>query len=135
MFYNNDSFSTLTPSQQIGLLILSSVLWGLTLWGTHCLIKNKKMALRLIISGCIFFLFIWLSPQVYYAYYQILWPDLAWQIVIQSPPRITHLLELITFSGRATTSWHARGLVGASLLILAMLPALKKIAALIKKKA
>jgi len=127
MLYVNDSFSTLTTIQQVGLLLVSVVLLGLTLWGAHYAMKDKNLGLRLVIAALIFFCFLWLSPQIYYAYYQILWPDLPWQMIIKDPPSLSYMFELVTFSGRSTTSWHARGVVGVSLLILAIVPVIKKI--------
>jgi len=110
--YHNDSFQTLNLLQQVGLVTLSLTLLGLTLWGTYCLTKNRHISLRLLISVIIFWLFLWLTPQIYYTYYQILWPDLPNQFVIQSPPSILDMLKLLTFQDKFATSEHAQGLLG-----------------------
>ena len=74
LMYQNDSFQTLTLTQQVGLLILSLVLLTCTLWITYRITKNRSLSIRLLVAVIIFWLFLWLSPQIYYAYYQILCP-------------------------------------------------------------
>jgi len=125
MVYQNDSFHTLDLMQQIGLVCLSVVLLGLTLGGSYYLMKKRSLVVRLAIALVVFYLFLWLSPQIYYAYYQLLWPSLEFRIVVGDLPTLWHLLELITFQGRATTTWHAQGLLGVLLLVLAGWPQYK----------
>ena len=65
-----------------------------------------------------FWVFLWLSPQIYYFYYQIILDDLPSQMVIGQPPTPTVLMDLLFFRDPATLSGHAKGVLGWTLIIL-----------------
>jgi hypothetical protein len=77
---------------------------------------------RLLWAGGLFWLFLWLSPQVYYLFYQLIFAGLPVQIVITWPPGAETVLRRLTFTGPATLSAHGQGLLGWALLVLAVRP-------------
>ena len=70
---------------------------------------------------CGFYLFVWLSPQIYYSYYLILFDGLPLQIVLQQPPSLTEILKLLSFSGQNTLSAHGKSILAYAMLIAAIL--------------
>jgi hypothetical protein len=79
---------------------------------------SKSPGLRMIAALAVFRIFLWLSPQIYFFYYQIILDDLPWQIVVGGPPNPTALIKLMLFSGSATLADHAKGVLGWTLFIL-----------------
>lgn len=122
--YNGDSFFTLSSGGQTGLALLSLALAAATFVAAGRLFKlvperglAAKLAARLGVAVFVMWLFIWLSPQLYYLYYLTLFDGLPWQIVVQNPPEFHAILQQITFTGPATLSDHSKGAL-AWLLIL-----------------
>ena len=116
MNYDGDSFYTLSNGGQIGLTLLSLVLAIATLVAAGSLFRlvpNRGLpallAARIGVAIFVMWLFVWLSPQVYYLYYQTIFDGLPWQIVVQNPPEFHTILQQITFSGPATLSDHSKG--------------------------
>ncbi len=117
--YADDSFHTLSLTGRIGLVCLSLGLAALILWLAWRGTARVGLAARLLIVGALFFSFVWLSPQVYYTYYLILFDGLPWQVVINTPPGPASLLDLLTFREAATLSAHAQGMLGWALIAMA----------------
>ncbi len=122
--YDGDSFFTLSNSSQIGLALLSLSLTVVCLIATGRLFRlipkrglPARLAARLGVAVFVTWLFVWLSPQIYYLYYLTIFDGLPWQIVVQNPPEFHAILQQVTFSGPATLSDHSKGLL-AWLLIL-----------------
>ncbi|MEO0862868.1 MAG: hypothetical protein AAFY65_19920 [Pseudomonadota bacterium] len=115
--YQEDSFFTLTAAQGAGLLALSFALWALAVWGIWRL--QAPRLVRSLAALALFWLFVWLSPQVYYAYYQLIF-DVPAQWVIGRPPGPGALLRLLTFTQEASLSRHGQGLLGWSLIAMAV---------------
>ncbi|MEP3347039.1 MAG: hypothetical protein ABJN34_05850 [Litoreibacter sp.] len=116
--YESDSFFTLSQSGQIGLLVLSLVLFLGTLYASWRLSANKPLVLRLVIGLVLLFLFSWLSPQAYYQYYRMIIDGLPQQIVVRMPSGPLELLQLLTFQADANLSAHSKGVLGWALLIV-----------------
>jgi len=76
-------------------------------------------AARAGIAMSLFYLFVWLSPQAYYAYYLTVFDSLIWQNVIKPPP-LGSVFEILTFQGPATLSAHFKGLLGWALIMVAL---------------
>ncbi len=74
------------------------------------------MLVRITVAIVSFTLFVWLSPQIYYAYYRMIIPDLPSQWVIGRSPEAGAVVTLLSFTGPATLSAHARGVLGWCLL-------------------
>ncbi|MEM7644499.1 MAG: hypothetical protein AAF366_18535 [Pseudomonadota bacterium] len=115
--YDGDSFFTLSAWGQAGLALLSLCLWAGTV-GLCLRPVLTSRALRLARAVALLWAFVWLSPQVYYLYYQAIFDGLPWQIVVKAPPGPDHLIRLLTFTEQASLSRHSQGVLGWSLLAL-----------------
>lgn len=122
--YNEDSFYTLSQLEQIGLLALSILLSGILIWTALVLTKEKSIVLKVTISLVLFYLFVCLSPQVYYTYYLFIFNDLPMQIVIKTPPSPLEVGKLMLFQSKATLSAHSKGFLGIIMIVLSIAPAL-----------
>jgi len=65
----------------------------------------------------VFWLFVWLSPQLYYSYYCWIIPGLPWQPVIKVPPGPERLGALLSFQARSSLADHSAGLLGWCLIL------------------
>ncbi len=124
--YAGDSFYGLSAAGQGSLVVLSTLL---ALAAVACVLAlfrlSKSLGLRMIAALAVFWIFLWLSPQIYYFFYQIILDDLPWQIVIGGPPNPTALIDLLLFSGPATLAGHAKGVLGWTLFVLGPLATAK----------
>ena len=116
--YAQDSFFSLTPWGQVGLAVLSAVLFAVVLSAGYFGLRRHKRGVRLIGAITIFWLFLWLSPQVYYQYYSILIPTLPAQWVIKAPFGPGYVTDLMLFRGRETLAAHSQGVLGWCLLLV-----------------
>lgn len=122
--YMGDFFFTLGTFWQAGLLILSTALASLCLIvinGAARVNPVRRWFPRLALTWLLFWLFVWLSPQIYYTYYQFAFTGLPQQIVIHEPPSLTSIVDLLTFDARPTLADHGRGLLGWALLIFTVI--------------
>ena len=117
--YEGDSFFTLSTAGQVGLILLSVTLAAaafrlssalILLWRWHETLGRYSGAV--IAAVAVFWLFAWLSPQVYYTYYLFLIDGLEWKSVIGSPPGPLQFFELMTFRGIDSMAAHALGALG-----------------------
>ena len=125
--YRQDSFFTLSAGGQVGLAALSAVLALLTVYAAAFLFRklqfdNGLIRLLSCLAGAFFLLwsFVWLSPQVYYFYYQMIFSGLPWQVVIKEPPGPGSIADLLLFRGDETLSDHSKGLFGWTLILYAI---------------
>ena len=120
VMYSEDSFFTLSGAGQIGLILISFVLFVLVIYVVDRVgsAVPRLAALGLAIVG--FWLFEWLSPQIYYFYYLTLFDGLPMQSVIQTPPSPGKLLRIISFQDEQTLSAHSRGLLGWAMIVVAL---------------
>ncbi len=117
--YAGDSIFGLSAAGQGGLVVLSAVLAAAAVVCVFALFRlSSSLVLRMIAALAVFWVFHWLSPQIYYFYYQIILDDLPWQIVIGGPPNPMASIDLLLFSGPATLAGHAQGVLGWTLFIL-----------------
>jgi hypothetical protein len=119
--YTQDSFFTLTYPGQVGLVMLSLSQAACFLWFAISIGKRTSRPGRILISIGLFALFVWLTPQVYYAYYSLVLKGLPLQWVLKSPPTPTDLGRLLTFTGSPNLSAHSKGALGWLLLIIPQL--------------
>ncbi|MEM7423931.1 MAG: hypothetical protein AAF334_09420 [Pseudomonadota bacterium] len=117
-FFERDSLFTLTPPGQVGLVMLSLVLSALLLTLIITMARRRRIATRLLLGLGAFALFLWLSPQIYYAYYRIIIDGLPAQWVIRWPPDVAEAIDVLFASERPTLA-----LVGKLLLACASLGA------------
>jgi len=121
VFYEGDSFFTLSMAGQVGLLVLSvtlSLLWLVAVW---VLARGRAPIWRLLLAVALFVSFVWASPQIYYQYYRLIIDGLPAQWVIGAPPNLGDLSQLLTFTAAPNLSHHAQGALGWSMLALAAL--------------
>lgn len=118
--YAGDSFFTLSAAGQTGLALLSATLALLALWICWRVSHRRPVPVRLVLAALVFAGFVWLTPQIYYAYYLSLFEDLHFQLVIGWPPSPVELLSTLFFQERFNLSYHARGLLGWALLAVAL---------------
>jgi hypothetical protein len=117
--YQSDSFFSLSGGGQAGLAALSLALSVLVLLGTARLMRGRGLGVRLGIAVVVFALFVWLSPQVYYTYYRMIFDDLPAQWVIGWPPLKT-AFAYASFTGPANLSAHGQGALFWLLIALAL---------------
>ncbi len=77
---------------------------------------------RCLLALVLFWLFVWLSPQIYYWYYLLIFDGLPVQSVIGTPPTPFDLIRLIGFSDRHDLSHHGQGVLGWALVLTALWP-------------
>lgn len=116
--YAGDSFFILSGLGQAGLAALSALL---AVAVGACVLVFKSFGLRITAALTAFWVFLWLSPQIYYLYYQIILDDLPWQIILGLPPSPDAVLDRFLFRGPATLSNHAKGVLAWGLLALGSL--------------
>ncbi|MEO1397259.1 MAG: hypothetical protein AAFU56_00140 [Pseudomonadota bacterium] len=119
--YGEDSLFTLALPARIGLVALSTLLAVLILWLARRWSLGRHPVMCLAIGLGLFAAFEWVSPQIYYTYYLIIFDTLPIQMVIDWPPGPVQLFKLLTFSDNANLSFHSRGVLGWSLLLVSVL--------------
>lgn len=107
--YANDSFYTLSELARIGLVAVSAVMALGVITLAVVLMRGRRGSVRLAIGVFLFSIFVWISPQGYYSYYQLILEGLPQQWVIAAPPTFIDLLELVSFRGPQTISSHSLG--------------------------
>ena len=122
--YAEDSFFTLSVAGRVGLVCLSSAMAIAMFWFARIAFRFvdgvpqvKRLLARLGISTGLFWAFVWLSPQIYYLYYQAIFDGLPWQFVIGYPPGLGALVDLLAFAAAQTLSDHSKGALGWGLAI------------------
>ncbi len=125
--YERDTFFELTLPGRAGLTMLSILLALIVIYIAFVLFKHGSrkslgigLGLRLITAATLFWLFLWLSPQAYYLYYQTLFDGLPWQIVIMEPPSISDLGDILLFQGRNSLAEHSKAALGWILILGAL---------------
>jgi len=125
--YERDSFFELTIPGRAGLTMLSIILAFIVVCIAynlykHCPRQNPGigLGLRLVTAVALLWLFSWLSPQAYYLYYQAIFDDLPWQIVIMTPPSIGDLGDILFFQGKNSLSEHSKAALGWILILGAL---------------
>jgi len=114
--YNQDSFFDLTPWGQVGLVCISATLFAIVFFSTRALLRNRPVWMKIGGALILFWLFVWMSPQVYYMYYRMIIPDLPLQWVIWPPESPLTALRYLVFQGPQNLSAHSQGLLGWSLI-------------------
>ena len=117
----NDSIHTITVIQQIGLGFISLTLLSMMIFLSLKLFRNKPMIVRIMVAIGLFYLFVWLSPQLYYAYYILIFEDLPIQLVIKAPPGIWPLVKILTLQNNTRLSDHSLAFLDWVLISLALL--------------
>ncbi len=109
--YRGDSFFSLGFWEAAGLVAVTALLVLGVLALARRLCRGRPWR-RLVWATGLFWVFLWLSPQAYYAYYQIIFHGLPVQIVIGWPPGVETVLRRLVFAGPATLAAHGQGVLG-----------------------
>lgn len=109
--YEGDSFFTLTIVGQIGLSALSLSMGLIFIWLARRFSKFDNRVLRVVWVFLLFYLFVWLSPQIYYFYYYLVFESIPFQNVIKFPPSLGAQFSLLMFSNGADLSAHSKGIL------------------------
>lgn len=120
--YLQDSFFDLSQLGRVGLLCISTVLFLSVLILTTKFLATKSTLLKVLGALFIFWLFVWVSPQIYYMYYRTIFEDLPLQWVIWPVESPKVALEYLTFQGPQNLSAHSQGLMGWVLIAAPFLP-------------
>lgn len=121
MLYAEDSFFTLGMGGRIGLVFVSVLLSVGSIWFVFWFVHGLGRFVRVLLALAVFYLFVWISPQIYYMYYLVIIDGLPLQWVIQSPPSWQKIIRLMTFTDRATLTEHGQGLLWWGLALVALL--------------
>ncbi|MEM9276967.1 MAG: hypothetical protein AAGA76_00170 [Pseudomonadota bacterium] len=116
--YNQDSFFDLSQWGQVGLVCISTTLFIVMLFAARSLLAKRAVWIKIPAALFLLWLFVWLSPQVYYMYYRMIFPDLPLQWVIWPPESPVVALQYLFFQGPHNLSAHSQGLLGWSLIVI-----------------
>lgn len=119
--YENDSFLTLSIIERIGLLGVTLVLSIALIWLFWKTIYWVNVWLRPFFALVFLYVFIWLSPQIYYLYYIVIFDFLDLKNVIHPPFNPLILANLLTFTESGKLADHGKGVLGWILIALSFL--------------
>ena len=115
--FAEDSFFTLTFWGGAGLLALSLTLAAAMIW-----IVSRfygYWGTRVLLALFLWYAFLWLSPQIYYQYYRLIFEGLPQQSVIQRHPDHHDIIWTLTFQAGATLSAYSQGILGWAMIAAA----------------
>ena len=119
--YEFDSFFSLTPWERVGLFAVSLAFAAMCAGVVWMVCRGRVWPMRVVIALLVVWVFVWVSPQGYYAYYRMIFEDLPPRLVIPEVPTPWDMIGHMTFTGRATLSSHTKGILGWMLVGLALL--------------
>lgn len=119
--YENDSFLTLSVAERIGLVCVTLLLSAALIWLFWVAIKRVNIWIRPLLGLVFLYLFIWLSPQIYYLYYLVIFDFLDLKNVIHPPFNPLTLFNLLTFTESGKLADHGKGVLGWILIVLSFL--------------
>ncbi|MEP2979181.1 MAG: hypothetical protein ABJO86_06835 [Lentilitoribacter sp.] len=119
--YENDSFLTLTVAERIGLVCVTLLLSAALIWLFWVAIKRVNIWVRPLLALVFLYVFIWLSPQIYYLYYLVIFDFLDFKNVIHPPFNPLTLFNLLTFTESGKLADHGKGVLGWILIALSFL--------------
>lgn len=120
--YSQDSFFDLSTRGQVGLALLSLILFVLMVYLTRRGLYRFPFWARMSGAMILFWLFVWVSPQIFYMYYRMIIPDLPLQWVIWPLRDPVKPLQMLLFSYQSTLSSHGQGILGWAIILAATLP-------------
>ncbi len=129
--YADDPFFNLSTVGRAGLVALSVLVFVVILALALAVFRrinlrswSLSLAARLVLALCVLWAFEWLSPQLYYQYFQLIIDGLPAQIVVKPPPSPAALFDLLSFSAKSSISHHSRALLGWALILAALYAAM-----------
>lgn len=116
--YESDTFFNLSILGRVGLGALSITLFAITVAAFYLVAKRMSLVTGIVTAMVFLWAFIWLSPQIYYLYYILLFDGLPLQNVIHTPPNAQEILTIMTFTSDAWLSAHAKAVLGWVMILL-----------------
>lgn len=119
--YEGDTFFMLAAGGQWALAVLSATLAFVAIGSVR--LARRQIDMRAVapaIGIVLWWLFLWLTPQLYYLLYMALLDDLPLQLVVGWPPGAERMSELLLFRGKAALSDHALGTLGWAMLVASL---------------
>lgn len=105
-----------------GLVCLSIALAAGLLLLVRRVVRHSTPSVRALAAAVLFYLFVWLSPQLYYIYYLMIFDDLPDQWVVGPPPAALEIIRLLFFVAQNDLSHHGQGVLAWVLLVAALWP-------------
>ncbi|MEM9433355.1 MAG: hypothetical protein AAGA12_05485 [Pseudomonadota bacterium] len=124
--YQGDSFFTLSVAEQAGLLVISGVLFVVCATAIWHLARLLPRRWAIVLAALLFYAFVWLSPQIYYAYYRLIFDGLPAQWVVGRAPVPLEPVKVLFFSSAQNLSFHSQGILGWSLIAIAFFRSRRK---------
>lgn len=118
--YAEDSFFSLTIAGRAGLIVLTLLLFAGSIAVVRVMTRVWATPIRVVAAIMLFWVFVWLSPQIYYLYYMVVFNGLPLQNVIHPPPTPLDIFRLMTFSDYATLSDHGKGIMAWMMIVAAL---------------
>jgi len=118
-FYGNDTFFHLSAWGGAGLIVLSAMLAAGVVAFYFRVHTKLKTGGKITLAFVLTYLFVWLSPQIYYLYFATMTHDLPLQSIIGLPPSPTDIVWLVLFRQEPTLANHAQALLFWFMLTLA----------------
>jgi hypothetical protein len=81
--------------------------------------RPNLVSVRLAVALLLFWAFLWLSPQIYYAYFMGIIPGLPAQVVVRAPPGPIELARLLVLQVKPTLAHHGQAALGWLMLVVA----------------
>ncbi len=97
------------------------VLGALMLWVCWRMARHLRIVARLLLALGLFVVFDWLSPQIYYLWYLVIFDGLPLQWVAGYLPRPLDAAKILALMGPDSLSAHARTLLGWGMIGVALL--------------
>ena len=119
--FEGDGYLVLVADGEAAIAALSGVLVFLAVAAVR--LARRWIHLRAAALGLGFacwWLFMWLTPQLYYLLYMTLVETLSFRWVIDRPPGPTRLVELLTFRARDTSVDIGVGILGWAMMLIAL---------------
>jgi len=124
--YEGDSFHTLSAWSAFGLAVLSVILvlilWSLS-WSLTRYLRGRKdnkpgvvVTLDMIFTVGTYWLLLSISPQIFYSYYQQIFPGLPVQWVVSGMLPLAEFLTLLQLSPDDSLASHSAGFAGLVLI-------------------
>lgn len=120
--FEGDTYFIHVAGAEVALAVFSGLLVFLAIAAVRLARRRVELAAAAPAIGIVFWwLFLWLTPQLYYLLYVALSDALAFDLIIGWPPGPGRMMELLGFRGEASLTDFAVGVLGWA-MILASLP-------------
>lgn len=118
--FEGDSYFILISGGEVALAALSGLLVFLAVASVRVARRYVNLPAAVPALGFVFFwVFVWVTPQIYYLLYMTLLEELEFRWVVGWPPGPQRLISLLTFQAEATKVDMAFGVLGWAMILAA----------------